>query len=260
MPNDLDKLQGIWNITFLEADGQHLARSALEGSQITISKNRFKSVGMGATYEGTVEVNEHSKPKSLDLLFTAGPEKGNRNLGIYKLSGDKWTLCLATRGSVRPREFASESGSGFALETLERGQAVQKSKKPKSKADAAPSGPPTEIEGEWAMVSAVFNGAPMEESAVKWCKRITRGDITSVVAGPQVFLKARFTLDRSKSPNFIDYVNLVGSSKGKPQAGIFELQDNVLRICVAAPENDRPSDFSSQPGDGRSYTVWRRST
>jgi uncharacterized protein (TIGR03067 family) len=256
MPTDLEKLQGVWKVTFLEADGRQVPGSTLEGSQVIITKNKFKSVGMGADYTGTVEINEFCKPKTLDLVFSAGPEKGNRNLGIYKFAGSKWMLCLATRGTKRPDKFATVAGSGFALETLERGHSDQKAKK--SPEPVQPSGPPTELEGEWAMVSAVFNGVPMEQSAVKWCKRITRGDITSVVAGPQVFLKARFTLDTSKHPKVIDYMNLEGTSAGKPQAGIFELNDGLLKICVSAPGQNRPNAFSSKPGDGRSYTVWRR--
>jgi uncharacterized protein (TIGR03067 family) len=98
----------------------------------------------------------------------------------------------------------------------------------------------------------------MEEGAVKWCKRLTRGDVTSVVAGPQVFLKARFKLDSATNPKRIDYMNLAGLVAGKPQEGIFEFVDGVLKICVSAPGKPRPTDFSSRKGDDRSYTVWRR--
>src|SRR5271169_4541692 len=110
MSADLDKLQGVWNITSLETDGRKVSESALEGSQITVTNDKFKSVGMGTVYEGTVEIDGRSKPKTLDLVFAAGPEKGNRNLGIFKLAGAKWTLCLATRGSKRPEKFATTPG------------------------------------------------------------------------------------------------------------------------------------------------------
>jgi len=57
------------------------------------------------------------------MRFAAGPEMGNTNLCIYELDGDIWKICIATRGSVRPSSFASTPGSGFAFETLTRGQA-----------------------------------------------------------------------------------------------------------------------------------------
>src|SRR5579871_5940213 len=125
MPTDLEKLQGTWNITSLETDGRSASSSLLSAAQITITHNKFKSTGMGGDYEGRVEVDEAAKPKTLDLVFTGGPEKGNRNRGIYKLVGGTWTLCLATRGDLRPKKFATTVGSGFALETLQRGNGTR---------------------------------------------------------------------------------------------------------------------------------------
>ncbi len=268
MSTDLDKLQGTWTVTSFEIDAQELSSPALDGSFITIKKTAFKSAGMGSTYEGTIEIDDTKKPKIFDLLFKAGPEKGNRNLGIYKLDGDQWTICLATRGDKRPRKFATEPGSGIALETLKRGPASKSKTAPKSKPAVkkstqlaegeAASGAPTELEGDWAMISAVFNGAPLEKSMVTWCKRSTKGDITTVTAGTQVMLKASFTLDGSSSPKRIDYRNLAGVSKGKTQAGIYELPGDDLRICMAAPGSPRPTAFESKRGDGRSFTTWLR--
>ena len=270
MPSDIDKLQGTWNVTSLEADGQEIPATVFSGARIVIKGTRFKSLGMGATYEGSVELDSSTKPKAFDLLFTAGHARGHRNLGIYKLSGDKWTICLATRGNERPAKFATAAGTGFALETLERGTVASQTTKKKSRrtrtlssSEAAtqhnftPTRSATELEGEWAMVSAVFNGVAMDQAMVKWCKRFTRGDVTRVVAGPQVFLNASFTLDNSTKPPAIDYANLEGPTQGKSQAGIFELNGDALKICMSAPGQPRPANFSSKPGDNRSYTTWR---
>jgi uncharacterized protein (TIGR03067 family) len=272
MSTDFDNLQGTWSVTAFEADGRKMPAGAFQGSRIVIKGNAFRSVGMGATYEGTIEVDQMKKPKTFNLLFTVGHAAGTRNLGIYKLDGDTWTICLATRGSKRPTRFATGPGTGFALETLERGGVVRKTRKMTARSPhaagratkaavaerhAASSGAATELEGEWAMIAAVLNGAPMSQDMVKWCQRITRGDVTSVVAGPQVMLRARFTLDRAKKPPAIDYVNLAGTNKGQSQAGIFELSGDTLSICMAAPGRPRPAGFSSKAGDGRSYTTWR---
>ena len=218
---------------------------AFDGSMIVIKGNTFTSVGMGATYEGTVELDQIKKPKTFHLLFTGGHAAGTRNLGIYKLDGDRWTICLATRGSKRPEKFATRPGTGFALQTLERGDAVRKTRNGRrnrrarpcvptkgavAERHAAQSGAATDLEGEWAMVAAVFNGVALGQDMVKWCQRITRGDVTSVVAGPQVMLKARFTLDHSKKPPAVDYINLEGTNKGKSQAGIFELSGDIEHL------------------------------
>jgi uncharacterized protein (TIGR03067 family) len=263
MSSDLKNLQGAWHITSLETDGQEMPPESFQGAQIVVHANKFTSIGMGASYEGTLEIDESKKPKTFDLVFTSGPQKGTRNLGIYSLTGDSWTICLAMQGTRRPRKFATEAGTGFALETLERKPNV-KPRATKSARRSAPAketttpddGAATPIEGEWAMVSGIFNGKALDPSMVKFCKRITRGNVTTVVAGPQTMLKARFTLGTSQA-DAIDYVNLHGSNKGKPQHGIFERTGNELKICISPPGKPRPADFSSKPGDGRNYTVWR---
>jgi uncharacterized protein (TIGR03067 family) len=163
----------------------------------------------------------------------------------------------------------------LALETLVRAGAATTKAKPKAKKSARrggaavqpgaaepsmaePHGPTTELEGEWAMVAAVFNGVAMPEHAVQWCRRKTRGDVTMVIAGPNVMLEARYTLDRTSDPWTIDYVNLSGTNAGKAQSGIVLLVDDMLQISMAAPGKPRPTGFDSIAGDGRSYTAWRR--
>lgn len=247
MHPDLKLLQGSWNVQTLEVDGQSMPA----GGQIVVKGGRFTSTGMGAVYEGTLELDATASPRQIDMMFDAGPEKGNTNLGIYEFTGGTWTLCLATRGSVRPATFATAPGSGFALETLARASGRQK---PKASAGV---GPATEFEGEWQMVSGVMNGIAMEESAVQWVKRVTRGNLTTVYAGPQVMMQMEFTSDSSASPKAIEYKNTAGTNKGKSQRGIYEFEAGRLKVCVAAPGDPRPSEFRSVPGDGRTLTVWR---
>src|SRR5205085_10866962 len=120
MHPDLQLVQGSWIVTALEMDGQNMPAALLADSRIVVQGERFTSTGVGAVYEGTLELDASATPRRLDMKFDAGPEKGNINLGIYELAGDTWKLCLATRGSLRPPGFATTPGSGFALETLAR--------------------------------------------------------------------------------------------------------------------------------------------
>jgi len=258
MPTDLDKLQGTWNVTSFEADGPKMTATAFDGAKIIIKGEKFTSVAMGAVYRGTVELHPARKPKSFDLVFTAGPEKGNRNRGIYKLDGDHWTICLATRGSTRPQKFATRPGTGVALEALERDDGARAAVKGRSQPERLSGrSAPTELEAEWTMVWGIFDGKALAANMVKWCKRITRGDVTAVVAAPQTMLKARFTIDSSTNPHAIEYTNIEGASAGKMQSGIFVLSGETLKICMSPSGKPRPADFSSKSGDGRLYTTWR---
>ena len=118
--SDIDALQGIWKVTALEFDGNAMPAFMLGAATIVVNGDHFSTSGMGATYEGSVVLDAAQSPKHFTLTFDQGPEKGNSNPGIYELDGDKWRLCLATRGGARPTEFATKSGSGHACETLER--------------------------------------------------------------------------------------------------------------------------------------------
>jgi len=120
MKSDLETLQGRWKIVSLELDGSVFPEAALTDASIAIQGNEFISSGMGSEYRGTLEVDAAASPKSLTMHFTAGPEKGNVNLGIYELAGDSWRICLATRGNTRPQQFATVPGTGIALEVLKR--------------------------------------------------------------------------------------------------------------------------------------------
>ena len=260
MTGEIDLLQGTWSVTALEMNGEAMAGPMLAEARLVIKGNRFTSTGMGAVYKGTLQVDTSMTPHRLDMKFDAGPEKGNTNLCIYKLSGDTWKICIATRGSVRPSRFASPKGSGFAVETLTRGSApVAAAKtKPRRAAPKAAVPAPTEFEGSWNMVSGVMNGQPMEHSVVQWVKRVTEGNLTSVIAGPQVMMKFEFTFDSSKSPKTIDYFHTYGANKGKTQLGIYYRKGDVLQVCVAAPGAARPAKFESTPGHGGTFTVWKR--
>ena len=112
-----------------------MAPSRRRAAGIEIDGDRFHSIGMGAEYSGTVEIDDTAKPKHFDLIFAQGPESGNRNRGIYQLKGNTWKLCLDTTGKSRPSVFRTAPGSGYALEVFTRGAARETSRMPR---DAQP--------------------------------------------------------------------------------------------------------------------------
>jgi uncharacterized protein (TIGR03067 family) len=120
MQDELRKLQGVWAVTSLELDGAPLGDAAFSTGKIAVEGNNFTSTGMGAIYRGTLEIDVAKRPRSLNMKFTDGPEKGNTNRGIYELEGDTWKPCLSTTGGPAPTKFATSARSGCALETLRR--------------------------------------------------------------------------------------------------------------------------------------------
>lgn len=267
MKRDMKNLQGTWNVVSLEMEGRKLAEGTLTGAKIVVEGTHFTSVGMGMTYEGKIEIDSSTKPKSFNLVFEAGPEKGNTNLGIYEVDGDTWKMCLATRGSVRPKKFESGPGSGFALETLKRlsltaaersnqGASLQTVSYTQQSVPEFQAGP-SELEGEWSMLSGIMSGQPMDPDGVKYGRRITRGNETTVLFGPQIYFKARVVIDTAKTPKTMDYFYTEGPNKDRTQPGIYELDGTTVKICVAGNDQERPVDFTTKPGDGKTLTSWK---
>jgi uncharacterized protein (TIGR03067 family) len=72
MRQDLDGLQGTWNIVSLEMDGQKMPGA---GARIVVRGDRFTTIAMGATYEGTVAVHQTTVPKSFDRTSRKVPRR-----------------------------------------------------------------------------------------------------------------------------------------------------------------------------------------
>jgi uncharacterized protein (TIGR03067 family) len=256
---DLDRLQGSWDIASLEMDGHAMPSPA--GSRIVIEGSKFQSLGMGATYEGKLEIDARKKPKQFDLVFTAGPEEGNRSLGIYELNGDSWKICFTVTGTRRPTEFETTGGSGLALETLTRGsvgsaQAAVEAALPHPPSPAPHpllSNPVPEIEGEWQMVACSADGYPAPESMIKTGRRVARNGETASWFGSRKIMQARYSVDRSSNPHSIDY----SLSGGHSQFGIWKLERGILHICFAPAGKPRPTSFETQPGQGHTFTSWK---
>jgi len=248
MKGDLKKLQGTWHIVTLEMEGQKYPSG---GSKIVIHGERFVSLNMGAEYEGSVAVDETQAPKTFDLLFEEGPEKGNKSLGIYELDGESWKICLGLTGKSRPKKFAAEKGTGHALELLQRESKAEQAAA-KKRAPIDENAPPVpELEGEWSMVSCMQDGKPIDARFLKAARRVFKGNGTTLFAGEQVFMKSAFTVDASQSPPAIDYHDL-------RQHGIYQVKDGTLHTALAAVTAPRPADFTAAPGDGRTVSQWSR--
>jgi uncharacterized protein (TIGR03067 family) len=116
----------------------------------------------------------------------------------------------------------------------------------------------TQLQGEWSMVSGSADGQPMPDEMRRQMKRVCKGDETTTTWGEQVFLKAKITIDPSKMPKTIDYEMTEGFTKGKKQLGIYEVDGDTFKSCFGKPDDERPTDFTSKPGDGRTLSVWKR--
>jgi uncharacterized protein (TIGR03067 family) len=114
------KFQGTWRIESLEIEGMKLPKEIITEARLIIKGKEFTMKEKVATYRGTFTIDPSKNPKSIDMKFTEGPEKGNTSYGIYEIKDDDFKLCLTLTGKNRPTEFAAKAKSGHGLEVLKR--------------------------------------------------------------------------------------------------------------------------------------------
>jgi len=270
---DLRALEGEWHFSRLEVDGQPVPASMLGASRILIDGDRFRSESPEATYEGIFIIDVEATPKRIDIEFVEGPEEGNWSYGVYELQGDRLTFCLGLVGSERPARFATETGSGHALEQLTRASAARPAnvtggvKRPKSEPAAAPPVDPAafnapvtplleKLQGEWLAVELDRDAKPMPKDWLAFGSRTIDGNETKVVFGGQTMLHAKMRIDESTRPIAVDYLNLAGQAKGRVSLGIMEWIDGDVRFLIAGPGQPRPTAFT--PGPGLTLSRWKR--
>jgi uncharacterized protein (TIGR03067 family) len=114
------------------------------------------------------------------------------------------------------------------------------------------------LQGEWAMNSHEFNGEKLAEEKIKDYKRTVKDDHFTVVLGDKTVVEGTFTLDASKKPKTIDITLENVDLKGKKMLGIYEIDGDTYKVCLGAPDIERPTEFVSKPDSSQALTTWKR--
>ena len=80
----------------------------------------------------------------------------------------------------------------------------------------------------------------------------------SVRHGDKVFNEGTVQLDPTKKPKAIDVTFIEGERKGQVVLGIYEIEGDAFRVCVARPGDERPAEFSAKAGSGPTLIAYRR--
>ncbi len=272
-------LEGQWSVVSLEIDGAQMPVPPFPAAQLLIDGDLFRMESPDATYEGVFNIDIEADPPHIDIEFIEGPEAGEWSYGIYTLDDKNLTMCLGLTGSPRPKRFATTKGSGHALERFYRVSSARPATVTGGKRNPPPSpkrlreGEPSaidesaftqtmtplleQLQGEWLPVSLVTNGTPLQPAYLPYGSRTQSGNETKVVFGGQTMVHALMRLDASTSPVAIDYLN-IGKGPRVISLGILELTGAEMRVCMAKAGDLRPSEFSCEPGSGRTLSAWRR--
>ena len=115
------------------------------------------------------------------------------------------------------------------------------------------------FEGTWRLSSREENGKKFSEVEIKdVIATIDGSGKVSVRRGDKVINKGTVKLDPTKKPKTIDVTYTAGERKGQAVLGIYEIEGDAFRLCVARPGDERPAEFSTKDGSGRTLVAYQR--
>jgi uncharacterized protein (TIGR03067 family) len=115
------------------------------------------------------------------------------------------------------------------------------------------------IQGRWKPVSIERGGKPIASRTEPNDKMalVIEGDKYDWTGG-DVPMGGTYTLDPSKTPKEIDLTPSGGPNRGRILKGIYRIQGDTLKVCLAGPGEGRATEFESKEGSRHSFYIMRR--
>ena len=130
-----------------------------------------------------------------------------------------------------------------------------------ARADEATKKDQQQFQGTWTTVSAEMNGDKLDDDIVKALKFVVKGDKFDVEGPPvvlQQYAKGTFKMEATTKPKTIDVKVGEGEMKGDVIEGIYEFDDDTLKICAKLSGKERPADFTTKAGSNMVSLVLKR--
>ena len=117
------------------------------------------------------------------------------------------------------------------------------------------------LQGTWTASSIEFHGRQELGEAVKSIQMAIAGNEMSVRGtAPDLnkYAKVNFELHPSSAPRAIDITIANGDEKGTVIQGIYEVEDDIWRLCVNLLGNGRPTEFKSAADSQNVLAIFQR--
>ncbi len=115
------------------------------------------------------------------------------------------------------------------------------------------------LKGTWTMTLYEANGQkPFGEDMLQSVIMTFDPNGNFKIDAGGMTIEAKTKIDPTKHPKTIDFTFTDGQLKGKTGLGIYELSDDTLKLCRAAPDKSRPSEFSAKAGSELTLTAYKR--
>ena len=108
-------LKESWQCTREEGSGRTTPEIIVKGFHIILDGNKYQHIygGKEKGSAGMIKIDPSTSPKSIEIEWINGSWKDQKQLGIYKLDGDKLEICWGELGGkTRPKKFATNAAQG----------------------------------------------------------------------------------------------------------------------------------------------------
>ena len=106
---ELARFQGTWRLVAREIEGKKATPGAVKAADATLTfkgaEVTFRSQGEDI-WTATLKLDPTRSPKRIEVTQLTGPEKGKTGKAIYKLEGDRLTVCFSF--ADLPTDFTTE--------------------------------------------------------------------------------------------------------------------------------------------------------
>jgi uncharacterized protein (TIGR03067 family) len=242
---DLEKVTGVW----VQA-GEHVPPENAKARLIYKGRAFEGRLGDKVLFKGSVKLDPTQNPKALDLTVESGPGQVRTMLGVYELDGENYRGCLAAPGKPRPASMTPAPKSG------QQAFAFRRWKEP-GPAVTAVQAELKRFEGRWSYASAIVDGKPAPEAILKAGRLDLAGEKFTLIASDATH-KGTFAVDPAAAPKTIDVTFSEGPRAGQTCKGIYELNGDTCKVCIALAGQPRPTEFASPAGRGLALEVLER--
>ena len=116
------------------------------------------------------------------------------------------------------------------------------------------------LQGAWYLVAEEEDGkaTPIDQINAKSNKLIFQGEKYDLMMRKGSIEKGTFSVDSTKTPKTITLSPKEGIGDGGSREGIYDLQENVLKVCIAELNKERPTAFATKLNSGHQMQNYKR--
>ena len=247
LEGDLAKIQGTWTGRY-GAD-EILLTIKIAGEKATISGKLNDRV---FEIHGEVRLDEKATPRRLDwhkFTSASGDDVPDRP-AIYKVEGDRFTICTGGPGGTRPAEFKAGDDGTPSLTVYSRATPG-----PRPEAAKPPSGDLARLQGTWT-------GTYGPDGEIEGTMAVDGVKVLYTVGskGESFSMTGEVGLDESASPRRMDLVKFVGPNGNDLPSlqAIYKIEGDTLTVCTGGRDAARPAEFKSGEGGPPHLLVYSR--